>query len=460
MKLTRSTLDKARSINTNLNIYGTFAEIGAGQEVARFFFLAGKASQTIAKTMSAYDMIYSDEIYGKEKTGRYVCESRVLKMLEKEYSLLLRRLNPSRGATTQFFAFADTVATGDGVKKVSHGWLGVRFQTKPEEEPSDLIIHVRLLDKYRLMQQEVLGVLGVNMVACAFESLDKQTHVIDALTENIKQGQVSIDYLKITGPAAKHLDQTALNIELVQKKWADCVLFNETGEIASVTDSIFDQGLLIDRGHFRPLTNSHLNLMDKGRIQFQKEFPKEKSPKVLCEIVLDHASKTKKRELKIDDLKKRIRFCSSMNLPVLISNFNYFYQLKNYVRQATKKPLAFIMSIQHLDGLFNESFYQNLEGGLLEGLGRLLDQETHLYIYPEAQKNECLSCDSYQAPKGTEHIYKHFAEHKMISDMVDCDHIQSFVHSTQIEQWMKQGSKEWEKHVPPSVRDILKKEGL
>ena len=211
------TLQKARQINSVARIYGTFAEIGAGQEVARFFFQAGQASKTIAKTISAYDMIYSDEIYGKEKSGRYVCESRVLKMLDKEYSLLHRRLDEARGESTTFFAFANTVATGDGIKKYSHGWMGVRFQTKAKGPANDIILHVRLLDRVRLHQQETLGVLGVNLVHAAFMQSANPQSFITSLVQDLKPGQVAIDFIRVTGPDMAHFNNHLFNLELVRR---------------------------------------------------------------------------------------------------------------------------------------------------------------------------------------------------------------------------------------------------
>ncbi|MFN7262726.1 MAG: hypothetical protein ACK5UJ_02860 [Pseudobdellovibrionaceae bacterium] len=460
MKIARSTLDKARAINIEPKYYGAFAEIGAGQEVARFFFMAGKASQTIAKTMSAYDMIYSDEIYGKEKSGRYVCESRLHKMLDKEFQLLIRRLDPSRGDKTQFFAYANTVSTGDGAKKVSHGWMGVRFQTSPRGAPNDLVIHVRLLDKYRLQQQEVLGILGVNLVACAFENMNHPQRIVDALTENLKPGQVSIDFLKITGPDTTEIDNTQLGIELVRKNWAECVLFAPNTQIESVSEAVFDKSVIVDRGQFKPITNSHLALLETAKGQVQKDFGKDqlKDTLEICEIVINQPHK--KEQLKDDDLVHRVRSINLAGKHAMISNFYYFYRLKNYVRQASKRPLALIMSIQHIDRLFDEKSYADLEGGLLEGLGKLLDRDTHLYLYPNYENDECLSVSTYQPHKSVKHIYEHFLNSGLLKDMAQCAEIKNFIHSTQIEEWIKERKTDWEKHVPPAVRDFIKKDAF
>lgn len=221
-----NTTGKALKINRDLSRYGAFAEIGAGQEVARHFFQAGKASQTIAKTISAYDMIVSDDIYGKEESGRYVCESRVAKMLTHEYDLLVDRLSETRGAHSRFFTFANTVATASSnSNKQSHGWMGVRFQSEPGGPCNDIILHVRMLDRHRLQQQEALGVLGVNLLDCAFYHLHSDDF-ISHLVSGLKQGQVVIDVIKFSGPDTAHFDVRLMNLQLVHRGLADAILFS------------------------------------------------------------------------------------------------------------------------------------------------------------------------------------------------------------------------------------------
>jgi len=353
-KVSRTTIDKALEINENLKIYGAFAEIGAGQEVARFFFQAGRASQTIAKTMSAYDMIYSDEIYGKEASGRYVCESRLLKMLDKEFSLLLRRLEKTRGDKTTFFAFADTVATGDQVKKHSHGWLGVRFQTKPGGPHNDIVLHARLTDKYRLMQQEALGVLGVNLVSCAFTQIQNKENFIPALVENIKEGQVVIDMIRFTGPDLEHFDNHLMNLELVKRGLAEAILFSPEQDIVTISEYIYGKPLLIARGSFRPITNSHLDLMNHGVNHFKTAFPKAKNPITIFEV------NTHKDHSKFDenDFLARVRSIASTGHHVLVSNFHLFFELKQFLRHFSKEPIALIVGANLLEKVFAEEFYK------------------------------------------------------------------------------------------------------
>ncbi len=161
------TEQKALEINLDEKVYGSFAEIGAGQEVARHFFQVGAAAGTIAKTISAYDKVMSDKIYGIESTGRYVCESRVYKMLDHEYELMESRLENDR-PNSCFFAFADSVAAINYQRTIrGSGWLGIRFQLSPGGVPNDLVIHVKMLDNDNQLQQQAIGILGVNLIyAC------------------------------------------------------------------------------------------------------------------------------------------------------------------------------------------------------------------------------------------------------------------------------------------------------
>ncbi len=265
----RTTVGKALRVNLDSQRYGTFAEIGAGQEVARFFFQAGKASQTIAKTISAYDMTYSDEIYGREANGRYVCESRLNKMLSHEYGLLQERLSKKRGDDTCFFAFADTVATGSESKNC-HGWIGLRFQMTPQGPSNDIILHIRMLDHHRLQQQETLGILGVNLITAAFYALNPY-QFIDQLVDGLHQDSLSIDVIHLNGPDAETLNEKRLNLELVKKEWATGIFFTPDFKLTNTADATYGKALLIQRGKFRPVTNTHIDIFSKGQNQLELE---------------------------------------------------------------------------------------------------------------------------------------------------------------------------------------------
>lgn len=420
LRSSKTTLAKALEINEDTGIYGTFAEIGAGQEVARFFFQAGQASQTVAKTMSAYDMAYSDEIYGKEPSGRYVCESRLNKMLDKEFKLMERRLDQSRGAKTQFFSYANTVTTGDQAKRYCHGWMGIRFQTVPKGKPNDIILHVRMLDKYRLQQQETLGILGVNLIAAAFRSVKSQGDLIPALIENIKDGQIAIDLIRCVGPDLAHFNNQLLNIELVRKGLAEATLFDPEGEIVSVSETIYGRPVLIERAGFKSTVESHKPLIERGLEQFATDF-KTSKPLVLLELTMRPPETGKATD--DEGFYDRVKQLAGLKRHILVSNFTLFYKMKRFLRVSTQEPVALLLRASHLPGLFDEKYYKDLEGGLLEGLGKLLDDNnrTKIYVFPSKKGKEVLSSVSFQPPEKIAPILAYFQKQNLILDLSGCE---------------------------------------
>lgn len=451
---------KAQRINLNTALYGTFAEIGAGQEVARHFFVAGKASQTIAKTISAYDMTFSDEIYGREQNGRYVCEPRLEKMLSHEFSLLQERLSEKRGSQSQFFAFANTVATGSaGDKKYCHGWMGLRFQKKPLGPYNDIILHVRMQDPYRLQQQEALGILGVNLIDAAFYHSENTEELIPSLVDGLKPGQIIIDVLKFKGPDLAHINPYLMNLELVHRGLAQAILFSPTKEILNVSDAIYKKAILIQRGIYRPVTNTHLDVLTKGMRHFKKDFKVKDAD---CLSIMELTMRNLQTDGAVDekDFLDRIETLCSLGQHVLVSNFNLFYMIKTYLRQYTEEPLAVVVGASHLERVFDEARYKDLGGGLLEGLGRLLDTQTKLYVYPHKTEQLCLTAKSFFPAPHLRHIYTHFIENNQICDIAGCDETEVYTHSNQVHEMMIKKNPQWEKLVPTGVRDLIRTKKL
>lgn len=458
-----NTLSKARHINQDTSRYGVFAEIGAGQEVARHFFQAGKASQTIAKTISAYDMIVSDDIYGREKSGRYVCESRLEKMLSHEYDLLIDRLSSPRGATSRFFSFANTVATASsGSNKQSHGWMGVRFQSEPGAPYNDIVLHIRMLDRHRLQQQEALGILGVNLLYSAFYHLDKPEDFIPCLTEGLKDGQIVIDVIKFSGPAVAHFDARLMNLELVRRGLAEAILFSPKNEILNVADAVYGKALLIQRGTFRPVTVTHMDVLQKGLAQMKGDVQKAegKELEILPIMELTMHNLTSDGHVNEKDFLARVETLTSQGLHVLISNFFLFYGLKRFIRRYNPHFMALVVGASHLNKLFTEEHYKDLDGGLLEGLGKLLEQKTKLYIYPHKTPNLCLTAKSFFPSPHLRHIYAHFIENQQIVDISGCDETGEYLHSMDVMKMIEAGDAKWEQLVPPGVRDLIKSKKL
>lgn len=452
----KTTLEKALDINVDPLFYGSFAEIGAGQEVARQFFQAGRASQTIALTISAYDMTFSDIIYGREKNGRYVCQSRLEKMLDKEYSKLIERLSKDRGDKTCFFSFADTVATSsEGTKKSCHGWLGVRFQTKPNSEPQTVMLHVRMLDKHRLQQQETLSKLGVNLIhSCLYEHKNPD-EFLAGLFDQIKKDALAIDVVEFSGDAFKKYDPILFNLKLVHLGWAEAILVDENGSLQNPGDYLFGKSLLVQRGFFNPVTNTHIDIYKRGIEHLKKEFSL-KAPDVvgLFEFTLDN--RVKDRHLSPEDAAKRVQMISKLKIPTLVTKFTLFYQLKEFIRLWTPKPVGIVIGATHLEKLFDESFYFDLSGGLLEGLSKLLGRFTRLYIYPHKTNEICLLTKSFFPKPEVKHIYTHFIENKMIQDIAGCEDINMFVHSDDIHKMIKKKDSSWKKLVPESIHSLVK----
>lgn len=449
----QTTLEKARDINTDLKWYGTFAEIGAGQEVARQFFQAGKASQTIALTISAYDMTYSDIIYGKEKSGRYVCDSRLQHMLEKEYEKLIKRLSTERGSKTCFFAFADTVTTGG---KKSHGWMGVKFQQKSGGEASEVRLHVRLLDKQRLLQQESLSKMGVNLIHCCFYKTQDPKEFIEGLFDQMKLGSIAIDALHFDGPAFQKFDTLNLNLLLIQMGWSEAILIGSDGQVQDPGETLWDKNIFIQRAYYKPVTKTHLDIAERGVNHFINEF-KVKGNEVTTIFEFNLNNRFKKENVPLEEARYKVDMILALGLPVLVSRFSLFYELKEYIRLMTNKPIAIVIGAAQLDKLFDEKFYSDLAGGLLEGMSKLLDQSTRLYIYPHKTKEICLLTKSFFPKKNISHIYAHFIENKFIQDIAGCDDISEFIHSDDIVKMIQKKNMDWKKHVPSSIHSLAQK---
>ncbi len=441
---------KALQVNLDLARYGAFAEIGAGQEVARHFFQAGRASQTIAKTISAYDMIYSDEIYGKEKNGRYVCESRLNKMLDKEYNLLLRRLDTHRGAKTCFFAFANTVATGTAESPRCHGWMGIRFQNEVQGPANDVILHIRMTDRHRLQQQETLGLLGVNLVHSAFYHSKDMNEFITRLVDNIKAGQLMIDTIKFTGPHFKNFDTKIANLELVNRGLSEAALFSPQMEVVTIGDLVYGKAVILQRGNFCPVTNTHIDVLEKGLQQFKAQLKAnhEKTPEVLPLMEIS----AHKEKMDTNDYLKRIESLSSLGFYTMISKFNLFYELKSFFRKYTQNEFAILMSALHLGKIMDPSHYNHLEGGIFEGLGKLFDQKTSLYIYPHKTDKTCMTAKTFAPTNQVESLYKYFFKHNQIRDISGCDETGVYHHSNDIQKLIKKKDNLWEKLVPLEIK--------
>jgi hypothetical protein len=374
---------KALSLNLDTSIYGTLAEIGAGQEAARWFLSVGAASGTVAKTISAYDKTVSDEIYGAGT--RYVSKERLLAMLDREYTVLLARLSSERGERTRFFVFADTVAARNyqGTNE-QHGWLGIRFQTEPGAEPSQILLHINMRDSTALLQQEAIGILGVNLVYAAFHQRSSHNAFLAGLDDELAIGRIEIDVIELAGPAFSHEDPGEWCVALLCRNLSHGIVFDSAGCVVESSNVMRKRPLLVLRGTFE-----HIELLDRELLQSATEQllaeggPFQREPASLLEITIRHVSRS--ATLSPAEIMKSIRQLSPRG-PIIVSNFPETYLLSHYLRRYTAEPVRFILTIAAAAKILHESFYQDLPGTLLEGLGRLLSTNVKLYVAPMSRK--------------------------------------------------------------------------
>ncbi len=385
---------KALNINLNGEIYGTFAEIGAGQEVARNFFNAGAASGTIAKTMSAYDMAFSDAIYGVEDSGRYVSRSRLRKMLEHEYELLTERLTGEKYQKKRLFAFANTVAALNFSKtNEPHGWIGLRFQHEVGGAPNEIIFHVRLLDSDTLLQQKVLGVLGVNLVFAAYYyTRDVQT-MIESLADNLSPGSVQIDLVKVNGPAFKDVNERLINLYLITKGFSKAAIFNPQGSAYQSKDFLYKKDIMILRTKYRQKSNPNFDLFNLAVEQFKRNLNIEDDNLVVMIEVLMSNALDQTPQFTLEDLRyfaERAEYLCSTGNHILVSNFTRNHYLAEYLSQFKPRNVGISTNISNLRNIFNSKQYSkgNYTDELLSYVSGLFSKNVKLYAYPYLDKQE------------------------------------------------------------------------
>ena len=413
--------DKALELNLDPQVYGTFAEIGAGQETANWFFRASGTAGLVAKTISAYDMTMSDAIYGRAE--RYVSAGRLASMLEHEYSILLERLRPKRGQDTTFFSFCNTVrARGYKDCGECHGWLGVRYQMKPGDPPSDIILHVRLLDMRTIDQMEALGIIGLNLVHSAFRQRGHLRRFVESLLDNLAPGRVEVDLLKFAGHGYGFFDNRLCALQLVESGLTDATMFLPSGEVVQPAEVLYRHPVLLLRGSFDPVMNVHLAMLEHARAGFARSLAKDDrgSEIELCEISMHNLL----RGPGIDpvDFIDRSDALQSLGKTVLVSRCAEFHRIAAFLNRCTNKPVGIILSIGLLNELFKAKWSENLAGGLLESFGRLFKEGVTLQVFPwkNRKTGELVTAETFQAPENCVHLYRHFVDNGRIQG-VFCD---------------------------------------
>jgi hypothetical protein len=447
---------KAFQINLDSKKYGTFAEIGAGQEVARRFFHVGGAAGTIAKTMSAYDMTFGDAIYGP--TDRYVSRVRLQAMLDHEYSLLRERLETKLGDKREFFVFADTVAARSFKQhNESHGWLGVRFQTQVRQEPSQIIIHVRMLDEGNTEQQEGLGVIGVNLLYGAFYYHTQPERLISSLQENLADGRIEVDLIKLTGPAFQGVDNRLMSLQLVSQGLTSAVMFTADGENVQPAEIFYKKAILIERGSFRPVTHATNDMLDGARRIFLKESgASEKDLVVLMEMTLENL--LSEGQLDHADFLARVDILRALGRTVLISKFGEYYRLAGYLSRYTNGMVGLVMGVPSLMEIFDEKYYLNLEGGILEALGRMFKGGLKLYVYPmvDEKSGKLVTASKLEVAPNLRSLFQYLIDNCYIEEISDYNPDYLRIYPPDALAKIQSGDSAWEQMVPPEVVRMIK----
>ena len=456
-----STVDKALRINLNEHIYGTFAEIGAGQEVARHFFRAGGASGTIAKTMSAYDRGFSDAIYGAEQDKRYVTKSRLSKMLKHEINLLETRVDRKNNPEKMFFAFANTVATIDFAKKFKgHGWMGIRFQTDSQQEYSEIQMHVRFHLIDAKAQQEALGIMGVNLIYGAYYKHNKPRSLIKYLYDHIDPHAIEIDTINFSGPLFENVDNRLLSLDLVKNGMTQAVMFGPDGKNILPAAVLYKKNILAIRGSFRPVTKVNEDMYEKSykMISNDSDFNLEKTISIF-EITLSNLLSGQSDVNEQDFLDRAELLCSS-GKTVMITNFQEYYKLSDYFSNYTTKKTVMTMGVDNLIKVFEDKYYSNLSGGILEAFGKLFKHNIEIYLYPLIKGEKLIDSSNLQVEDNMKNLYKYFKDNQKIRDIEDFNKSLLNIYSWEVLQEIKNNSPGWEQKLPEAISKLIKEKKL
>src|SRR5271169_769840 len=451
-----STNQKALKINLDPLFYGTFAEIGAGQEVARWFFKVGAAAGTVSKSISAYDMAVSDAIYGRCK--RYVSRERLQGMLDYEHGLNLERLQSTRRENTAFFAFADTVAARNyqGTNEC-HGWLGVKFQAHPRDNDSQIIIHVRMLDRENDLQQETLGIVGVNLLYAAFFLHHRPELILESLLDNLTTQRIEIDMIEFSGIEFRYVDNRVMSLKLVQLGLSGAAMFGPTGEVLQPSEVLRKRPILVERGSFRPVTKVNIDMIKSAYERFSSEPEVETGQVVeLMEITMTNLLATGKIDL--TDFLARADVLAAAGKTVLISDYFEYYRLAAYLTRYTSQPIAVTMGVASLQDLFMEKYYAGLEGGILEAFGRLFTKDLRIYVYPlrDLTTGQLSTVQNIKMPGDLHSLYCYLVERGRIKQLDNFDESVLHIFSRDVLRRIKDHDDSWETMVPPEIAEVIK----
>lgn len=449
----RSITQKALRLNLDEKKYGTIVEIGAGQEVARQFFIAGAAAGTIAKTMSAYDMKFSDAIYGVQEDGRYVSRARVAAMMDQEFDLVVDRVGKIRSKSSRYFSYAATVAAKSFNRdNECHAWCGIRIQMYPGAKPSDITVHVRMLDDNAEAQQQALGVVGVNLIYAAYYYFEDPKMLIDSLTDGMKKNRIEIDSIDFHGPYFEDVDNRAINLHLIRSWKTRAIMFHPDGSVAVPAEMLYKKNVLTIRGSFRPVTKLNVDMIEQGQLAFYNINGVEKdNTAVIAEISLNDMQ-GKDNRVPEQDIVARVRLLNALGYHVMVSDYTRYFSLRAYFRQYTKLHIGIVVGMINVKQIFDESTYRGVEGGILEGFGKLFPDNTKMFIYPEIDDKGNLN--DFTTVKVQEHLrflYRHLVENGFLTG-IECSDSELFsVYSREVLKKLPNGRGDWENALPAEV---------
>ena len=459
MEKRQTVYEKALEINLDPSIYGVFAEIGAGQETANCFFRVSATAGTVAKSISAYDMVMSDALYGK--TERYVSQERLQSMLRYEFDLLVERLAKSKGDSSTFFAFCNTVrAKGYQDDGECHGWLGVRFQIKPNDKACEIRIHIRLLDQNNPDQMEALGKVGVNLIYAAFHYRDDLKLFVESLVDDISPNRVEVDLLRFEEEHFRYIDNRLCALQLVESNLTEASLFNTEGEVVQPFDILYKKPILLLRGSFNPILKLHLDMLTQSKRVFAKELDADEQERAIeiCEIstnnllrdgLLDHG-----------DFIDRADAIQAVGKSVLVSRSAEFHRIATYLNRCSNQSIGIVLSIGILNELFKEKWSEDLAGGMLESFGRLFKNKVNLYVYPwhNSQSGELVTADNFKAPKDWELFYRHLKDNQRICSVGTGNPSLLAKTSRSVLRQICAGNDDWRNWVPKQAHAIVERQ--
>ncbi|WP_127845363.1 TonB-dependent receptor [Psychroflexus aestuariivivens] len=454
--------DKSLRINLNENIYGTFAEIGAGQETVRNFFRAGGSSGTIAKTMSAYDKDFSDAIYGVEEDRRYVTESRLHKMIDHETQLIEDRIHRSKHPNKLFFTYANTVATIDFAKRYKgHGWVGIKYQLKPNAEYNKIVLHIRFKENDARLQQNTLGILGTNLIYAAYYAHNNPKQILKDLYDHLHKDQIEIDTINFSGPDFEDVDNRLMSLQLVKNGMTEAVMFSPDGNNILPAKALYKKNIIALRGSFRPVTKVNMDIYETALDLFKKEKKvKQDNIQPVFEITLSNLRS--EGEINEEDFMDRAKLLCALGHTVMISNFQEYYKLVEYFSNYTKERMALAMGVNNLIDVFDEKYYRHLSGGILEAFGKLFFKDLRVYLYPykDPKTGKITNSDNLKVHPRMKELYKFFKYNGRVVDIEDYNEDILGYFSRDILQKISKGEDGWQKAVPEKTAKMIEDQEL